>query len=210
MQPNGAAEGAKAPSLSCDYCAHAPFKNSCGLKSHVRFKHPDQSASVGTTAPTVEELSERVDSLMLLLEKAGAQPLGVEESTFTPPNYRAPKRVMFLSPRSPGLTVIVMRSHRQLVPIGPGLTESILMPGVTVQFVAGRLFTDDARVIAFLSGDRDECLRLGIMDEQHPGHPKVYQSDRYPVIGSDVAGDVPISRKVTEPEAAARASANPG
>ena len=107
------------------------FKDNRGLAAHVRFKHSEESRPPLPDTVASEGVKE-VDPL-----------------------------VVFTSPRSMGLRIIVSKSYWTEVKT-PGGSHREVIPGKTAEFVEGVLRTTDPEIIDFLENR--------------------YESKRYPVV----------------------------
>lgn len=108
--------------LTCDVCGKE-LKNMAGLKMHMRLKHGEEMAPVSSRPP----LSEQGE----------------------PSEKGAPSKIMFHSPMSSELRIVVKRTDQVRVVTPAGIIHE-RVPGKTVEFRQGLYYTDDPEIIDFL------------------------------------------------------------
>jgi len=106
--------------FECKPC-NKEFKNQGGLNLHNRKHAAPKDVKVPPLRPVVE--------------------VGVERND--------PTKVLFYSPKSPNLTIVVKPEYWARVET-PGGEQSFKVAGKTVEFLEGRFSTSDPEIIAYL------------------------------------------------------------
>ena len=204
MPPKVGAEAPPVGGLQCPHCDREPLKNKVGLDGHIRMKHPENVEVPADPALELaaenKRLADEIASLKDMIATQGVTGPGevVHQDT---------KPVLFVSPRSAGLTIQILQSEWVSKNLGMGTSKNFLIPGLVAKFRGGLLRTDDPRVIAYLDRNVDKCKELGILDTA--GKPRVYECGRHPVIRAEDVGNVSTAKVDTPEEQKARANANP-